>query len=141
MLVLQAPVAAHEVALVEVQLSVEVPPLEMLDGLAVSVTVGRVPMLTTAVPVAEPPGPVQAIAYVVVAAIPLTSWLPLVAVLEVQPPVARHEVALVALHASVADPPLAMLDGEAVKATTGIGSTVTVAEPTPGPPVPSHDIV
>ncbi len=57
----QAPEAVHEVALVELQVSVEVPPEATLVGLAVSVTVGACVITVT---VAEcralvPAGPVQ----------------------------------------------------------------------------------
>jgi hypothetical protein len=57
-----APLAVHEVALVEDQVSVEAPPLATLAGVAVSVTVGTAAPVT--VTVAErltlPPTPVQA---------------------------------------------------------------------------------
>ena len=76
-----------------------------------------------------------------VAAIELTSWLPLVAVLLVQPPLAEQEVALVELHVSVEDPPAAMLEGLALTVTVGCGTTVTVAKPLPEPPVPLQVIV
>ncbi len=58
----QPPEAVHEVALVELQVSVEVPPEATLVGLAVSVTVGADAVTVTVadcgVPV--PPDPVQA---------------------------------------------------------------------------------
>jgi hypothetical protein len=66
----------------------------------------------------------------------LRSWLPLGAVLLVQPPEALHEVALVDDQVSVVDPPLAMLAGVAVSVTTGRGTTVTVAVAVAEPPVP-----
>ena len=64
--------------------------------------------------------------------------MPLVAVLLVQPPVAAHEVALVEFQVSVEAPPLAMLDGLAVSVAVGCGTTVTVANPVPEPPMPLH---
>ena len=70
--------------------------------------------------------------------IPLIAWLPLVAVLLVQPPVAAHEVALVEFQVSVDVPPLAMLAGLAVSVAVGCGTTVTVADPLPEPPMPVH---
>jgi hypothetical protein len=77
----------------------------------------------------------------VVLVMPLTSWLPLVAVLLVQPPVAVQEVAFVALHVSVEEPPLAIVLGLAVRVTVGGGTTVTPAEALVDPPVPEHVIV
>ena len=58
---LQPPEAVHEVALVELQLSVEALPLATTDGFTVSVTVGTAPltvMTAVARPLA-PPAPVQ----------------------------------------------------------------------------------
>ena len=69
---------------------------------------------------------------------PLMSWLPLVAVLLVQPPDALQEVALVEVHASVEDAPPPMLEGVAVSVTTGFGTTVTVAVAVAEPPVPEQ---
>jgi hypothetical protein len=71
----------------------------------------------------------------------VTSWLPLVAVLLLQPPVAAQEAALVELQVRVEDPPLAMLEGDAARVTVGSGTTVTVAEPLFVPPVPVQVIV
>jgi len=57
---LQAPEAAHAVASVAFQLSVEVPPAAMLAGLALKLRVGGgVTTVTVAVWLAEPPGPVH----------------------------------------------------------------------------------
>jgi hypothetical protein len=62
------PVAVHEVALVELQVNVEVPPLVIVVGLAVSVAVGLGAMVTVAVAaVLVPPAPAQVNEYVVVA--------------------------------------------------------------------------
>jgi len=56
----QAPVAVHEVALLDDQLNVELLPLTMLVGLALSVTVGTsLVTVTVADFAALPPGPVQ----------------------------------------------------------------------------------
>jgi len=55
----QAPDAAHEVALVEDQSSFELPPAVIAVGLAVNVIVGSGAMLTDALCCAVPPGPVQ----------------------------------------------------------------------------------
>jgi hypothetical protein len=54
------PVAVQEVALLELQVSVEVPPLAILAGFAFNVAVGMVPIVTMAVTSAlVPPGPVH----------------------------------------------------------------------------------
>ena len=60
---LQPPVAAQDVALVELQRSVEDPPLGMLVGFAVNVAVGTglavITVTVAAAAVLVPPGPVQ----------------------------------------------------------------------------------
>ena len=54
------PVAVHEVALVELQVRVDAPPLAIVVGLAVSEAVGLGAMVTVAVAaVLVPPVPVQ----------------------------------------------------------------------------------
>ena len=56
----QAPEAVHEVALVADQLNVEAPPLAMVLGLAVKLTVGAAAVTETVADcVALPPAPVQ----------------------------------------------------------------------------------
>jgi hypothetical protein len=61
-LLVQPPVAAQEVALVEDQAMVVLPPLAMLDGVAVTVTAGCAPTVTVAAPEPEPPVPLQVMA-------------------------------------------------------------------------------
>ena len=62
------PVAVHEVALVELQVSVDVPPLAIVVGFATSVAVGMAPIVTVAVAaVLVPPAPVHVREYVVFA--------------------------------------------------------------------------
>ena len=56
-LLVQPPVAAQDVALVEDHVSVEFPPLAMRDGVAITVTVGWLPTVTVAEPDPEPPVP------------------------------------------------------------------------------------
>ena len=57
---LQPPAAVHEVALVELQVNVEVPPLVIVVGFAFNVAVGMVPIVTVAVTTAlVPPAPVH----------------------------------------------------------------------------------
>ena len=128
LLPLQPPVAVHEVALVELHVSVELPPLATEVGFAVSVTVG-VPGTVTVVVAAllTPLAPTQVKEYTVVAVRAPVLCVPLVALLPLQPPVAVHEVALVELHVSVELPPLAITDGFAINVTVGAGITVTVA--------------
>ena len=70
--------------------------------------------------------------------IALTAWLPVVAVLLVQPPVAVHDAVLADDQVSVELVPLAILVGFAVSVTDGCAATVTVAEPLALPPVPEH---
>ena len=56
----QAPDAVQELALLELQVSVELPPLATLVGLAVSATVGAAALtMTVADWEADPPAPVQ----------------------------------------------------------------------------------
>jgi hypothetical protein len=56
---LQPPVAVHELALLDVHDSVEVPPLAIDAGLAVKLTVGAGITATDAVALPLPPTPVQ----------------------------------------------------------------------------------
>ncbi|MBS0375270.1 MAG: hypothetical protein JSR73_11870 [Proteobacteria bacterium] len=56
---LQPPDAVQVVAFVELQVSVEAPPLATLVGLAVSVTVGAGTTVTVVLALPEPPVPVQ----------------------------------------------------------------------------------
>jgi hypothetical protein len=58
------PVAVQDVALVELQVSVEALPLATLVGFAFNVAVGMVPIVTVAVTTAPvPPGPVHVSEY------------------------------------------------------------------------------
>ncbi|HWS68681.1 MAG TPA: hypothetical protein VN325_38420 [Steroidobacteraceae bacterium] len=68
---LQPPEAVHDVALVELQVSVEAPPLATLVGFAVNVAVGAglaVTVTVATVAVLVPPDPVHEREYVVSAA-------------------------------------------------------------------------
>jgi hypothetical protein len=121
---LQPPVAAHDVALVELQVSIDVPPLAIVGGVAVNMTVGTgfAATVTVAVTAAVvPPGPVQVSEYEAPAVKALVSCDPLVAKVPPQPPEAVHDVALVELHAKVATPPLLTDVGDALKETVGAG--------------------
>jgi hypothetical protein len=135
----QPPLAAHEVALVVVQVSVEVPPLATEVGLAVRVTVGPlVEPVTVTVAVAElvPPVPVQVRVKLVVAVSAPVLMLPLTDCVPFQPPEAVQEVAPVLLQASVAALPRLMLVGLAVSDTVGaVGWPPVPAPVLVGPPV------
>jgi hypothetical protein len=123
------PVAVHDVALVELHVSVEVPPLAIEVGLAVSVAVGSGAMVTVAdAAVLVPPAPVHVNEYAVLAVKAPVLWLPLVALVPVHPPEAVHDAALVELQVSVEDWPLAIEVGLAVSVAVGTGAMVTMAE-------------
>jgi hypothetical protein len=137
---LQPPEAAQEVALVELHMSVEVPPLATEVGFAVNVTVGAGATLTVAVAVLlEPPAPLQVNEYDVAAASGPVLWLPLATLPPFQPPEAVQEVALVEFHVSVEAPPVATEVGFAVNVTVGAGTTATLAVATLlVPPAPAQ---
>jgi hypothetical protein len=125
---LQPPVAEQDVALVELHVSVEVPPLATEIGFAVRVTVGVPGTVTVAVATPlVPPAPVQVNKYEFVAVSAAVPCVPLVALVPLQPPEAAQEVAFVELHVSVEVAPLAMEVGFAVNVTVGAGATLTVA--------------
>src|SRR3984893_10590437 len=132
------PVAVHEVALVELQVSADAPPLAIVVGFAVSVAVGLGAMVTVAVAaVLVPPVPVHVREDVVFAVSAPVDWLPLVAFAPANvPPVAVHEVALVELQVNVDVPPLAIVVGLAVSDAVGAcgftgGFVVAGADPDP----------
>ena len=125
---LQPPEAVHEVALVELHVSVEAPPLATEVGFAVRVTVGAGTTVTVAVTtLLLPPVPVHAKEYEAVDVSAPVLCVPLVALMPPQFPDAAHEVAFVELHVSVEAPPLATEVGFTVNVTVGAGATVTVA--------------
>ncbi len=131
-----APEAVHEVALVELHVSVEVPPLAITEGLVTIVAVGTILTMTVDATLV-PPVPVQVKEYELGIVIVPVLCVPLVALLPPQPPEAAQEVALVELQVSVELPPLATEVGFAVSVTVGAGTTVTVAVATLlVPPVP-----
>jgi hypothetical protein len=140
---LQPPEAVHAVVLVELQVSVEVPPLATVVGFASNVAVatgGAVTATTTVAAGLTPPVPVQLSEYdVFVVSVPVLR-LPLVGSAPLQPPEAVHAVALVELQVSVEVPPLATVVGFASNVTVGTGAAVTAtmtvaAELTPPVPV------
>jgi hypothetical protein len=137
---LHPPEAVHAVALLEVQVSVDVPPAGIAVGDAVSVAVGMAValMVTVAEAVAlVPPGPTQYREYVVAVVSAPVLRVPAVIKVPLQPLVAMQDVALVELQVKVALPPLATAVGDTVNATVGTGRIVTAAIATllvpPGP--------
>ena len=122
--------------MVELQVSVEVPPLAMTEGDAAKVAVGTILTRTVDAPLV-PPVPVHVKEYELGIVIAPVLCVPLVALAPLQPPVAVQEVAFVELHVSVELPPLAMEVGAAVNVTVGSGTTMMVAVATLlVPPVP-----
>jgi hypothetical protein len=120
--------AVHDVALVELHVSVEAPPLATDVGMAVSVTIGAGATVTLAVTtLLVPPVPLQLSEYEAVALRAPVLCVLLVALVPLQLPDAVQEVAFVELHVSVEEPPLAIEVGFAVNVTVGAGTTVTVA--------------
>jgi hypothetical protein len=112
---LQPPEATQDVALVELQVSVEAPPLGTFVGFAVNVAVGT--GLAFTVTVAEtaelvPPEPAQVREYVVSVVKAPVLWAPLVANAPVQPPEAVQDVASVELQVNMAASPLLTVLGE-----------------------------
>jgi hypothetical protein len=132
-----APEAVHEVALVEVQVNVEAPPLETLVGLALSDTVGAADTVTVADCDAEPPVPVHASVNLVVADNAAVLAEPFIGSDPLQPPDAVQAVALVADQVSAEAPPLATVLGLAASVMAGAAwVTETVADCVALPPVP-----
>lgn len=126
----QAPEAVHDVALVAVQVSVELPPLATELGLAAKVTVG-VGEVTETVADCEalPPLPVQERPYVALAVSVPVVCDPFSALLPDQAPEAVQEVALVDDQLNAEALPRATVLGLAVKVTVGAGAvTETVAD-------------
>jgi hypothetical protein len=123
----QSPEAAHEVAFSLVQVSDDAPPRCTVLGLACSVTWGAAAVTVTVVDCdAEPPAPVQVISNSVALDRRPVDHVPLVATAPLQPPLARHAVALAAVHLRVEVPRLLTVAGDAVKVIEGVDRWVTV---------------
>lgn len=125
----QSPVAAQDVALLELQFSVEELPCSNADGFALSANVGggvAGVTLTVTVCVAVPPVPAQLSAKSVVVVSALRTSVPLIALVPLQPPLAVQLVALVVDQLSVDAPPLTTEAGVAVSETVGSGAALTV---------------
>ena len=126
---LQPPVALHDVAFVEFQVSIEAAPLTTAVGFAVNEAVGspRIVIVTVAC-VLVPPVPVHLKVYVVLAVRAPVLWLPLMPFAPANvPPVAAQDVALVELHVSVVLEPLEIEVKVADSEAVGTGAIVTVA--------------
>jgi hypothetical protein len=125
----QSPVAAHDVALLELQVSVEELPCRMAEGFALRASVGggvAGVTLTVTVCVAVPPAPVQLNVYEVLAVSPLRTSVPVRLLAPLQPPVAVQLLAFVVDQLRVEDPPLTTEAGVAVSDTVGSGAGLTV---------------
>lgn len=128
---LHPPDALQLVALVEVQVRVDVPPLETLVGLALKDTVGAAGAETVTVAdcEAEPPAPVQVRVNFVVAVRADVVCEPAVASAPLQPPEAVQAVAFVEDQVNADVAPLLTVAGFAVRVTAGAGVvTDTVAD-------------
>jgi hypothetical protein len=123
---LQPPEAVHEVAFLEFQVSVDVRPGAMTEGLTLNVAEGMTFTVTVAGELV-PPRPVQVSEYAVAVLTAAVLWLPLPARTPLQPPEAVHDVAWVELHVKLEVPPDATTVGAAANATVGAGIIVTVA--------------
>ena len=123
------PDAVHPVALVLVQLRLDVPPVDTDEGVAVRETdgAGEAATVTVANPVTLPPVPEHVRSNVLVADSGPVLCDPLVAFVPLHPLAATQLVAFVDDHDSVAEAPLATDVGLAVNCSVGIGATVTAA--------------
>lgn len=120
----QPPDAVHDVALVELHVRVEEPPMATVVGLAVNTTVGTATAVTVTAAVAgalAPPAPEHTSEYEVLAVSAPVLCVPLVPSAPLQPPDAAHDVALVELHVRVAAAPAAILVGLTIKLAVGAG--------------------
>jgi hypothetical protein len=126
----QPPDAVQALALLLVQLSVELPPLAMLLGFALSVTVGAAALtVTAAVADPVPPGPEQVKVNVELAVSVPVDCEPCTALVPDQAPDAVQLVALLVDQLRVAAPPLVMVLGAALKLTVGKADRIeTVAD-------------
>jgi hypothetical protein len=137
---LQPPEATHEVALVEVQVSVVPFPLETVLGPAARVTVGAGAVTETVADwLAVPPGPVQVSTKVLLVLRAPVPALPLIGSLPDHAPEAVQAVAWVVDQVRLELPPLVTELGLAPSVTVGAGAgelTVTVADCVAVPPAP-----
>ncbi len=136
----QPPDALQEVVLVDDQDRVEVPPLAMVLGLALKLTVGAGDLTDTVADCAAlPPAPVQVRVYVAFAVSAPVDCEPLSALPPDQAPEATHAVAEVEDQLSVALAPLLMALGPTLKLTVGSDAlTDTVVDCDAFPPGPTQ---
>jgi len=136
----QPPEAVQVVALLLVQVSSDVPPVLMIEGLALRDTLGGAAATETVTDCeAEPPAPPQVSVNLVAALKATVVYEPLVGSVPVQPPEAVQAVALVEDQVSVDVAPLLTVLGFAFMVTAGLGVlTVTVADWAALPPGPAH---
>jgi len=134
----QAPEAEQDVALEDLQVSVELVPLAMVLGATEMLTEGGVALTdTVAIWAAVPPGPVHDNVKVVPAVSAPDDCEPLMALAPDHPPEAEHEVAFFVAQVSVVEAPELMVLGLAVSVTVGAeAETVTVVACVADPPVP-----
>jgi hypothetical protein len=140
----QSPLAVQLVALLLLHVSVELSPLATLVGDTLNVSVGAAAgccTVTVAVAEFDPPVPLQLSAKLEFAFNGPTLCVPLVALLPDHAPDAVHDVASVADHVNVLEPPLITLVGLAVSVVAGIlgacaAPTWTSVEPVVVPPRP-----
>lgn len=136
---LQPPDAVHVVAFDELQLSTAEPPVGTTVEFVVSTTVGSTTAGTTStvtlVASLLPPGPVQTIEYVALAATEEMICEPLAALAPLQPPDASQAVAFKEIQVSTTGDPEATSVGSAVSVADGTTFTVTLvgALVPPGP--------
>jgi hypothetical protein len=141
LLPVQPPEAVQAVALLDTQLKVVLPPLVMVLGLALMLTVALGVLLTVTVAdcAALPPLPVQLSVYVALAVSAPVDWVPVTAFAPDQPPEAVQEVAFVAVQFNVALLPLLMALGPTLKVTVGAAALMeTVADWVAVPPGPEQ---
>jgi hypothetical protein len=135
---LQLPEAVQVDAFVVLQLSVALPPLEMLAGDALKVTVGAGELTLTVTDCeALPPAPVHVSKNLVVAVSAAVLLEPRVGSVPDQPPDAAQLLALVVDQVSVDRPPLATVIGLALNVMAGAGGfTLTTVDCAALPPAP-----
>jgi hypothetical protein len=139
----QPPEAVHEVAFVELQVSVAADPGLTVVGLALRVTVGaELSTVTVVVALADPPAPLHVRVYAWVEVNAPVDWEPLIGRVPDQPSEAVQDVTFAELHMSVAAVPEVTAVGFALRVTVGPGLfTVTVAVARVDPPAPVHSSV
>jgi hypothetical protein len=116
----QPPEAVQAVALVDDQVTVELPPLATLVGLALKETLGGLAETVTVADCdAEPPAPVHVSVYLVVAVRGEVLVEPLVGCVPLHPPEAAQEVALVDDQLNVDAAPLLTVLGLEERVTAG----------------------